>query len=420
MNIDSLNIAPLLIEGLTACQYQSLTDVQQVVVPFALSNNDDLGVCAPTGTGKTAAFAIPLLQQLLASDDVDNGAVKVLIMTPTRELAIQIGENIEQYAQFTDIKVLTVYGGSNINPQRKALAKGIDILVATPGRLFDLCSQYGLQLDQVTQLVIDEADRMLDMGFVKDIQKAKRLLAPQHRTMLFSATFTEQINALANTMLAKPKWINVSAKAGAAKIDEQVFLLDKRRKSEFLAETVGRQNLQQVMVFVNSKESAELLAHELLLDGLSCAVLHGDKSQGSRNRSLADFKAGKVKLLVATDIAARGIDIQNLPLVVNYELPEEIEDYTHRIGRTGRAGNQGLAWSLISPIERQQLHLIEQDIERQLSVSSPAGYEIGAPLPERYRELMTKKPKKLFTPKKYEHKKKTSASRQGKWQKKSK
>ncbi len=385
MNFDSLTIHPALIQATALCGYQTLTEVQAKVIPIALKGLDVMA-CAQTGTGKTAAFSLPCIHRLLSAEK-PRGLLSLLVLTPTRELAIQVAESIGRYSQLTDLKTLAVYGGANINPQRKALAQGVDILVATPGRLFDLIGQHGLDLSSVDQLVIDEADRMLDLGFVKDIERVKNLVSPRHSTLLFSATFSQGIKALATKMLEQPQWINISSSETASTIKQEVYQVDKRRKAELLAELVGRNNWQQVLVFVSTKESAETLHKELKLDGIKNAVFHGDKTQGARNKALEEFKSGQLRVLVATDVAARGIDINALPLVINLELPLDAEDYVHRIGRTGRAGMAGHAISFVALNDEKMLAEIESLIGQTLPKQVISGYELGAPLPERYRSL---------------------------------
>ena len=384
MKFDALDLNPLLIDAIDECGYQQLTQVQSEVIPVALSGAD-LMACAETGTGKTASFALPLLERLL-KEEQESPCLRGLILTPTRELAIQVAANITRYGQFTSLKTLAVYGGANMNPQRKALNAGVDILVATPGRLFDFVGQHGLNLSDVTSLIIDEADRMLDMGFVRDIERVKSLVASQHVTHFFSATYSDPVKLLAEKMLISPRWINVTQTRSAASVEQEVYLVDKRRKAELLSELIGRNNWQQVLVFATTKESAEHLNRELTLDGIKCGVFHGDRTQGARNRTLEDFKSGQLRVMVATDVAARGIDIQALPLVINLELPYGAEDYIHRIGRTGRAGLTGRAISFVCPSDEEMLDEIESLIELKLPRIVLPGYELGAPLPARYRE----------------------------------
>jgi superfamily II DNA/RNA helicase len=398
MSFTSLGLSQLLLDAINQSGYHTATPVQQAVIPLAL-NGQDVLASAETGTGKTAAFALPLLHQLLQqpiADIIPGQRLRVLIMTPTRELAIQIEQNLIKYSQFSDLSSLAVYGGASINPQRKTLEQGVDVLVATPGRLFDIIGQHELDLSFVTHLVIDEADRMLDLGFVKDIEKVKRLIAKQHQTMMFSATFSDDVKSLAAKMLNQPEYVHVETHTTAANVAQQVYKVDARRKAELLSELIGKHNWQQVMVFTSRKETAEHLFRELSLDGIKSAVFHGDKSQGARNRALEEFKAGQLRVLIATDLAARGLDIQALPRVINFELPEECEDYVHRVGRTGRAGLAGEAISLVSPQELELLSDIEQLIGQTLPALTPTGYEEGAPLPARYRDVSPEKPKKAF------------------------
>lgn len=389
MKFETLGLSSPILNAITECGYQQLTQVQEKVIPLAFEGKDIMA-CAQTGTGKTASFALPVLERLFVetkdSPQLRVPQLRVLVMTPTRELAIQVCEKIKKYSQFLPLKTLAVYGGANMNPQRKGVEQGVDILVATPGRLFDIIGQFNLDLSNVTTLIIDEADRMFDLGFVRDIEKVKRLVAPLHQTMLFSATYSDAVKQLAEKMLNAPQWINVAENTTASTVVQEIYRVDKRRKAELLSELVGRHNWRQVLVFVSTKESAEYLLQELKLDGIAAGVLHGDKAQGARNRVLEDFKQGKLRVLVATDVAARGLDIQALPLVINLELPFLAEDYVHRIGRTGRAGLSGRAISFISPSDDEMLAQIEVLIGQTLPVSVEPGYEEGAPLPGRYRE----------------------------------
>lgn len=390
MKFETLGLSSPILNAITECGYQQLTQVQEKVIPLAFEGKDIMA-CAQTGTGKTAAFALPVLEKLaaeiLVNDDNDKPILRALVMTPTRELAIQVCDNIQKYSQFLPLKTIAVYGGANMNPQRKGVEQGVDILVATPGRLFDIIGQFQLDLSSVTTLVIDEADRMLDMGFVRDIEKVKRLIAPVHQTMLFSATYSDAVKQLAQKMLNEPQWVNVADTTTASTVVQEVYRVDKRRKAELLSELVGRNNWRQVLVFASTKESAEHLLQELKLDGIAAGVFHGDKTQGARNRVLEDFKLGKLRVLVATDVAARGLDIQALPLVINLELAFFAEDYIHRIGRTGRAGLAGRAISFVSPSDDEMLAEIEALIEQKLPVSVQSGYEEGTPLPARYRDI---------------------------------
>jgi ATP-dependent RNA helicase RhlE len=398
MPFNALGLSVELQDAIAQCGYTATTPVQDAVIPLAIAGQDILA-SAETGTGKTAAFALPILMRL-SQTDVDSltaeQRLRALIMTPTRELAIQIEQNLVRYSQNLPLSSLAVYGGASINPQRKALVQGVDVLVATPGRLFDMIGQHELDLSHVTHLVIDEADRMLDLGFVKDIEKVRRLVARQRQTMMFSATFSNDVQLLAEKMLNEPAIFHLATHTTASTVSQEVYLVDKRRKAELLSELIGRNNWQQVMVFTSTKETAEHLYRELQLDGLKAAVFHGDKSQGARNKALEDFKQGQLRILIATDLAARGLDIQALPLVINFELPPEPEDYVHRVGRTGRAGMMGHAISFVSPNEQQLLTDVESVIEQQLQAKVLPGYEEGAPLPARYRDVIEAKPKKAY------------------------
>ncbi|MFQ6370143.1 DEAD/DEAH box helicase [Shewanella sp. YIC-542] len=375
--------APLL-AAVSAYGYRELTPVQQQVLPLALAGQDLL-VSAQTGSGKTAAFGLPMLAGFIGQTPADGAIPKALILTPTRELAQQLATHLSAFAHGSALRVMAVYGGANFRPQRQQLQQGVDVLVATPGRLFDHLSQDYLNLGQLQCLVLDEADRMLDMGFIKDIQRLQKWLPAQRQTMLFSATFPPAVRQLGLEMTQQAQWVEVAPDHSGASIDQQVLLVPKQRKAELLAELVGKHNWQQTLVFVNTKEAATRLGAELMLDGISHAVFHGDCTQGARNRALAGFAAGNVRVLVATDIAARGLDIPALPRVINLELPVEAEDYVHRIGRTGRAGLDGEAFSFVSPQELPQLQRLQQALGVQLAQSTPAGYEATAPLPERYR-----------------------------------
>ena len=377
---------------ITASGYLSPTAVQKSVIPIVLKGKDVMA-CAATGTGKTAAFALPILEQLISVIDnkqlnptVHGRNPKVLVLTPTRELAQQVSASFISYSKTTDLAILAVFGGANISPQRKDIAKGVDVLVATPGRLFDLLGQDWLSLNNIDYLVVDEADRMLDLGFVKDIQKVKRLLPEVHQSLFFSATYSESVKKLAETLLKNPVWVDVENTQDKPDIEQTFYLVDRRRKAELIAELTGKNNWQQVIVFVNAKETADKLSKELKLDGIKAVSLHGDKTQGARNKALLDIKQGKLQIIVATDLAARGLDIEALPLVINFELPEELEDYVHRIGRTGRAGMKGHAISLVSPSDRSQIKSLEFLMKDSFATEIINGYELGAPLPERYRQ----------------------------------
>ncbi len=333
---------------------------------------------AQTGTGKTAGFTLPLLQRLMSSakPGKNRRAIRALVLTPTRELAAQVSESVITYGRHLPLKSTVIFGGVSINPQKQKLSKGVDILVATPGRLLDHAGQNSVNLSQVDILVLDEADRMLDMGFIRDIRKVLALLPKHKQTLFFSATFSKDIRQLADALLKSPALIEVARRNKAAEsVTQVVHPVDKSRKRELLSYLVGSNNWKQVLVFTRTKHGANRLCKQLTSDGIMAAAIHGNKSQGARTRALADFKAGKVRVLVATDIAARGLDINQLPHVVNYELPNVAEDYVHRIGRTGRAGNQGEAMSLVCVDELKLLKDIERLIKRDIPKVVVADFE---------------------------------------------
>lgn len=334
-------------------------------------------VGAQTGTGKTAGFTLPLLHCLSTRPKARRPhSVRALILTPTRELAAQVGESVSTYGKYLSLKSTIVFGGVNINPQIKILRGGVDILIATPGRLLDHVSQKTVDLSQVAYLVLDEADRMLDMGFIHDIRKILALLPVDRQNLLFSATFPDEIKRLADRFLKSPKIIEVARSQTTAELISQVIHpVDNKRKRELLSFLISSNQWKQVLVFARTKHGANRLSEQLMNDGISAAAIHGNKSQSARTKALADFKQGAVRVLVATDIAARGLDIDQLPHVVNFELPNVPEDYVHRIGRTGRAGSEGEAVSLVCIDE----HGLLRDIERLLKTSIPkttiSGYE---------------------------------------------
>jgi ATP-dependent RNA helicase RhlE len=376
MSFDSLGLTADLLRAVASQGYTVPTPVQAQAIPLILQGRDILAG-AQTGTGKTAGFTLPMLQRLAASTPADGRRrVRALVLTPTRELAAQIQESIVTYGRHLPLKSLVVFGGVNINPQITALRRGIDILVATPGRLLDHAGQGTVDLSGVEILVLDEADRMLDMGFIRDIRRILKLLPPRRQNLLFSATFSQEIRTLADGLLNAPAYIDVAPRNTAAElVSHKVHPVDKNRKRALLSLLIGSQDWRQVLVFTRTKHGANRLAEQLEQDGLSAAAIHGNKSQGARTRALADFKAGHVRILVATDIAARGLDIDQLPHVVNYELPHVPEDYVHRIGRTGRAGREGQAVSLVCVDEKDLLRGIEKLLGRSLPSEIVRGFE---------------------------------------------
>ncbi|MDQ2994437.1 MAG: DEAD/DEAH box helicase, partial [Pseudomonadota bacterium] len=350
-SFESLGLSSELLRAVTEKGYTQPTPIQIKVIPVILKGKDVIAR-AKTGSGKTAGFTLPMIQRLSANPPVTGRRlIRALVLTPTRELAAQVDESVRTYGKNSALQSTVVYGGVNINPQKDKLRRGTtDILVATPGRLLDHVGQRTVDLSGVEILVLDEADRMLDMGFINDIKKILALLkkTDARQNLLFSATFSDEIKLLADRLLNAPELIEIAESSTAAVlIDQVVHPIDKNRKRELLSFLIGSQNWRQVLVFCRTKHGANRLADQLIQDGLSAAAIHGNKSQGARTRALADFKSGEVRILVATDIAARGLDIDQLPHVVNYELPNVAEDYVHRIGRTGRAGNEGSAISLV-------------------------------------------------------------------------
>jgi len=368
MSFESLGLSAELLRAVSEKGYSAPTPIQKQAIPVVLEGRDLMGG-AQTGTGKTAGFTLPVLQRLMDTDQPRKGRrpIRALILTPTRELAAQVAESVQTYGRHLPLKSTVVYGGVSINPQKMKLIKGVDILVATPGRLLDHVNQNSANLSQVDILILDEADRMLDMGFIHDIRKVLALVPKKKQTLLFSATFSKEIKQLANGLMKSPALIEVARQNTAAEsVTQVVHPVDKKRKRELLSLLIGTNNWQQVLVFSRTKHGANRLAEQLNTDGITAAAIHGNKSQGARTRALAEFKSGKVRVLVATDIAARGIDIDQLPHVVNYELPNVAEDYVHRIGRTGRAGNEGEAMSLVCVDELKLLKGIESLIKRDI------------------------------------------------------
>jgi ATP-dependent RNA helicase RhlE len=378
MSFDSLGLSAELLRAVGEQGYSTPTPIQRKAIPVILEGRDVMAG-AQTGTGKTAGFTLPLLQ-LLNGKSTTKGRrpVRALVLTPTRELAAQVGDSVETYGRHLALKSAVIFGGVKINPQIDQLRRGVDILIATPGRLLDHVSQGTVDLSQVEILVLDEADRMLDMGFIHDIRKVLALL-PENGTrqnLLFSATFSKEIKNLADRLLNRPELIEVAQRNTTAdRIEQVVHPVDKRRKRELLSHMIGSRNWRQVLVFTRTKHGANRLAQQLEKDGLSAAAIHGNKSQGARTRALAGFKRGDVRVLVATDIAARGLDIDQLPHVVNFELPNVPEDYVHRIGRTGRAGNEGEAVSLVCVDELKLLRDIERLLKREIPKVVLDGYE---------------------------------------------
>ena len=377
MLFTDLGLSEPLLRAIAEEGYTSPTPIQAKSIPAVLTGGDLLAA-AQTGTGKTAGFTLPILQRLSSGAKSGGGKrlLKVLILTPTRELAAQVQESVMTYGKYTSLKSAVIFGGVGANPQIKAIAAGLDILVATPGRLLDLMSQKCVSLNDIEILVLDEADRMLDMGFLRDIKKILAVLPKKRQNLLFSATFSDEIKSLADGLLNSPELIEVARSNSANEaIAQLIHPVDRTKKQPLLAHLIKTNNWKQVLVFTRTKHGANKLVTQLEKDGITCMAIHGNKSQTARTKALADFKAGKLTALVATDIAARGIDIDQLPHVVNYDLPNVSEDYVHRIGRTGRAGSNGVAVSLVCVDEHQMLRDIEKLIKQKLPQEVIAGFE---------------------------------------------
>ena len=378
MLFKDLGLSAELLSAVEKQGYEEATPIQQQAIPLVLEGKDVLAG-AQTGTGKTAGFTLPVLQRLqMAHKEAQKRHPRVLVLTPTRELAAQVHESVRDYGRYLPFRSAVIFGGVSINPQKQKLVKGVDIVVATPGRLLDHVQQRSIDLSKVEILILDEADRMLDMGFIRDIRKILAIIPSQRQTLLFSATFSKEIKSLAAEFLHQPVEIQATPQNTATELVSQiVYPVDKQRKRELLSHKIGEENWQQVLVFTRTKHVANKLAEQLETDGISASAIHGNKSQGARTKALADFKAGRVRVLVATDIAARGIDIDKLPQVVNFELPNVAEDYVHRIGRTARAGQQGHAISLVCVDEIKLLKDIEKLLGSDIEKVNVPGYDVN-------------------------------------------
>ncbi|MCG9694582.1 DEAD/DEAH box helicase [Vibrio sp. Isolate22] len=376
MSFSSQGFAPELVKALTECGYEKLTPIQQKAIPMARKGHD-IFATAQTGTGKTAAFSLPVIQHLLNSGKkASRGTARGLILAPTRELAAQIAQNIKDYVKYTELSVSAVYGGNKMSSQARQLELGVDILVATPGRLEEHLEAGNVSIANLEFLVFDEADRILDMGFINAVRKIMLDVETSPQIMMFSATTSTQLNQLSVDILRKPKRISVEREnSTAATVGHVVYPVDQERKTELLSELIGRKNWRQVLVFVNYKETANEVVKELKLDGIKAVLCHGDKAQSARRRALDDFKEGKARVMVATDVAARGLDIEDLPHVINYDMPFLAEDYVHRIGRTGRAGKQGHAVSFVNREEELTVVQVEKLIQQRIRRVEQPGYE---------------------------------------------
>jgi ATP-dependent RNA helicase RhlE len=400
MNFTDLGLAQELLDAIKLQGYDKPSPIQEKAIPVVLAGRDIMAA-AQTGTGKTAGFTLPILHRL-AEVEKPKGTgnqARVLIITPTRELAAQIAASVETYGQFQNVKSAVVFGGVKINPQMQRLRGGVDVLIATPGRLLDLHNQNAVQFDKLEVLVLDEADRMLDMGFIHDIRRIIKLCPKKRQTLLFSATFSQDIRQLAKTFLIDPVEVSVSApNTTVDTVTQRLIVVEKSQKTEVLSYLIQENNWFQVLVFSRTKHGANKLVKKLMARGIEASAIHGNKSQGARTRALADFKQGKCRVLVATDIAARGIDIEQLPHVVNFDLPQVAEDYVHRIGRTGRAGSTGEAISLVSHDEFKMLVEIERLIKKKIPREELVGFEPLNNLPESKGDVKPAKPNKPKKP----------------------
>ena len=399
MSFAELGLLPQILSAVQAKGYDTPSPIQQQAIPAVLAGHDVMAA-AQTGTGKTAGFTLPILQLLSQGKPASGNQVRALILTPTRELAAQVAESVQEYGKDLPLRSAVVFGGVSINPQMLKLRKGVDILVATPGRLLDLYNQNAVRFNQLEILVLDEADRMLDMGFIHDIKKIIKLLPVKRQTLMFSATFSDDIRNLAKGLVSNPQEISVSpANTTVDLVEQWIYPVDKTQKTALLTHLIKEQNWQQVIVFSRTKHGANRIVKQLEGKNISAAAIHGNKSQGARTKALADFKQGKVIALVATDIAARGLDIDQLPHVVNYDLPNVSEDYVHRIGRTGRAGASGQAISFVAADEFGLLADIERFTKQVIQRQTIKGFEPTESLPESKLDTRAFKPKKPKKPK---------------------
>lgn len=407
MSFSIFGLSPQILEAIEAQGYSEPSPIQKKSIPIVLDGKDLMGA-AQTGTGKTAGFTLPILERLSNGKSPSSNHVRTLILTPTRELAAQVHDSVKTYGQNLPLSSIVVFGGVGIGPQMQKLRKGIDILVATPGRLLDLHSKNAVHFDELEVLVLDEADRMLDMGFIHDIKRIIKLLPKKRQTLMFSATFSEDIRKLAKGLVYQPVEISVTPRNSTVEaIKHWIYPVDKSKKTALLTRLINKGEWQQVLVFSRTKHGANRIAKSLEKKGINATAIHGNKSQGARTRALADFKAGKVRVLVATDIAARGIDIDQLPHVINFDLPSVPEDYVHRIGRTGRAGRSGEAISLVSADEAKQLFDIERLIQKHLERELVEDFWPNHDVPNS-PELLPLKSKRLKKPNKSQTQEKSS------------
>ena len=394
MGFTKLGLSDAILDAVKKQGYDTPSPIQEKSIPLILEGKDVMAA-AQTGTGKTAGFTLPILQLLSKGQPTKSNQVRTLILTPTRELAAQVQDSVSTYGKQLSLKSAVVFGGVKINPQMQKLRGGVDILVATPGRLLDLYSQNAVKFDELEIIVFDEADRMLDMGFIHDIKRILKILPAKRQTLMFSATFSDEIRKLAKSLVNNPVEISVTPRNSTVKsVKQWIHPVDKSKKQALLTQLIKDHGWYQVLVFSRTKHGANRIATQLGKKGISASAIHGNKSQGARTRALADFKNGKVNVLVATDIAARGIDIAELPHVVNFDLPHVPEDYVHRIGRTGRAGSKGEAISLVSADEVKQLFDIERLTQKKLERIMVDDFVPDHNLPESLKKQLPPKKKK--------------------------
>lgn len=400
MNFADFGLSPETLETLSQQGYKTPTPIQTKAIPQVLQGNDVMAA-AQTGTGKTAGFILPIVEKLSQGLPAKSNQARSLVLVPTRELASQVADYAKTYSHNLDLRATVVFGGVKINPQMMKLRKGVDILVATPGRLLDLYQQNAVKFEQLEVLVLDEADRMLDMGFINDISKILAFLPQKRQNLMFSATFSNEIRKLSKVLFNNPVEISVNPQnTTATSVKQWICPVDKKQKPQLLIELIQQHLWDHMLVFRKTKKGANRLTTYLKHSGLKAAAIHGDKSQAIRTKTLADFKKGKVKILVATDVAARGLDIEQLPQVINFDLPTVAEDYVHRIGRTGRAGATGEAISLVSADEFNELKAIERLIKKVLPRKLIDGFEPNHNVPESRLDNRSLKPKKPKKPKK--------------------
>lgn len=381
MSFSALKLSPSILQALADLNYTQPTAIQAQAIPVILAGSD-LIAAAQTGTGKTASFVLPILQRLSSERKLRGKRIRALILVPTRELALQVEKSVKAYGQYMTLSSMAMYGGVDTDAQKQILIGGVDMLIATPGRLLDMAHQRALYFDELEILVLDEADRMLDMGFIGDINKIIERLPEQRQNLLFSATISDEVRALAKRSINKPVEISIKSDAASTpKIEQWLVTVDKDTKSALLSHLITHLEWDQALIFIETKQGAAKLVSQLEKRGISAECIHGDRTQANREKILTDFKSGKIQFLVATGVAARGLDIQNLSRVVNYDLPDQVEDYIHRIGRTGRAGASGEAISLVAKDNFRNLCAIESHLGHVISRKEFAGFEVRKAVP---------------------------------------